>query len=67
METGEIGLLGHLVVLLVVVEFRIEQENVTFLLPLMEALIVLGHELKVRLATMKNVLSVCIKKFQCQI
>ena len=62
METGEFGVLGHLVVPLVEVEPRPDQESVTLLLRYMEALIVLGLELKVRFATMYNVLSVSIQK-----
>jgi hypothetical protein len=62
METGEFGVLGHLVVPLVEVEPRPEQETVTLLLLQMEALHVMGLGLKVRLATMWHVLSVCITK-----
>jgi hypothetical protein len=35
METGEFGVLGHIVVPLVVVEPSLEQETVTLLLPQM--------------------------------
>jgi hypothetical protein len=62
METGEFGVLGHLVVPRVEVEPRPEQETVTLLLLQMEALHVMGLGLKVRLATMWHVLSVCITK-----
>jgi hypothetical protein len=62
METGDLGALGVLVVQLVEVEPRPEQETVTLLLPQMEALLVLGQELKVRLATKHHAQSVCITK-----
>jgi len=60
METGDLGVLGHLAVPHVEVEPRQEQEFVTRLLPYMEVPIVLGLELKVRLVTMQHVLSVSI-------
>jgi hypothetical protein len=63
METGEFGVLGLFVVPLVEVEPRPDQETVTLLPPQMEALIVLDQELKVRLATVQHVLSVCITIF----
>jgi hypothetical protein len=60
METGEFGVLGHLVVPLVEVGPRPEQETVTPLHLQMEAHHVMGLGLRVRLATMQHVLSVCI-------
>ena len=60
METGGPGLFGQAVVSLVEVEARPEHETVTLLLPQMEAQLVLGLDLKVRLATMLHALSVSI-------
>jgi hypothetical protein len=62
METGEFGVLGYLVAPLVEVELRQEQETVTLQLPQVEAQLALDEELKVRLATMQHVPSVCITK-----
>jgi len=62
METGDLGLLLQPVVSHVVVEPKQELETVTLLLPQMEAQLVLGLDLKVRLATMLHVLSVSITK-----
>jgi len=62
METGDLGRPLQPVVSLVVVEPKQEHETVTLLLPQMEALLVLGLDLKVRLAIMLHVLSVSITK-----
>jgi hypothetical protein len=62
METGDLGVFGLSVAQLVEVEPRPEKETATLLLPQMEAQFVLGQELKVRLATMQYVQSVCISK-----
>ncbi len=60
METGDLGLLLQHVVSLVEVEPKWEHETVILLLPQMEALLVLGWQMKVSLATMQHVLSVSI-------
>jgi len=62
METGDLGRPLQPVVSLVVVEPKQEHKTVTLLLPQMEALLVLGLDLKVRLATMLHVLSVSLTK-----
>jgi hypothetical protein len=64
METGELGLIGKLVVSLVEMGHRLEHETVTLLLLQMVACPVLGQEPKVRLATKQHALSVSIIELQ---
>jgi hypothetical protein len=64
METGELGLIGKLVVSLVEMGHRLEHETVTLLLLQMVACPVLGQEPKVRLVMKEHVLSVSIIELQ---
>jgi len=64
METGDLGLIGQAVVLLVEVEPHQEQGTVTHLFPQMVDWSVLDQELKIRLATLQHVQSVCIFELQ---
>ncbi len=64
MVTGEFGVPGQLVVPLVEVELKPEQETVTLLLLQMVAWYVLGQQLKIRLAILLHVQSVSTRELQ---